>query len=67
MPILKAGVLYFGLVFGVGFVLGTIRTLWVVPRVGARMSEPMETPVMLVVTIVTARWMVLRLDVPSTL
>jgi hypothetical protein len=27
MPILKAGVLYFGLVFGVGFVLGTIRTL----------------------------------------
>ena len=66
MPILKAGVLYFGLVFGAGFVLGTIRTLWVVPRVGARMAELMETPVMLVVTIVTARWMVLRLDVPST-
>ena len=66
MPILKAGVLYFGLVFGVGFVLGTIRTLWVVPRVGTRMAELMETPVMLVVTIVTARWMVLRLAVPST-
>jgi len=67
MPILKAGVLYFGLVFGVGFVLGTIRTLWVVPLVGTRMAELMETPVMLVVTIVTARWMVLRLAVPSTL
>jgi hypothetical protein len=66
MPILKAGALYFGLVFGVGFVLGTIRTLWVVPRVGARMAELMETPVMLVVTIVTARWMVLCLAVPST-
>jgi hypothetical protein len=26
MPILKAGVLYFALVFGAGFVLGTIRT-----------------------------------------
>jgi hypothetical protein len=65
MPILKAGALYFGLVFGEGFVLGTIRTLWVVPRVGARMAELMETPVMLVVTIVTARWMVLRLAVPS--
>jgi hypothetical protein len=30
------------------------------------MAELMETPVMLVVTIVTARWMVLRLAVPST-
>ena len=66
MPILKAGVLYFGLVFGVGFVLGTIRTLWVVPRVGTRMAELMETPIMLVVTIVTARLLVLRLAVPST-
>ena len=44
MPILKAGVLYFALVFGAGFVLGTIRTLWVVPRVGTRKAELMETP-----------------------
>lgn len=29
MQILKAGVLYFGLVFGAGFVLGPIRILWV--------------------------------------
>jgi hypothetical protein len=53
-------------VFGVGFVLGTIRTLWVVPQVGTRKAELMETPIMLVVTIVVARWMVLRLAVPST-
>ena len=66
MPILKAGVLYFGLVFGVGFVLGTIRTLWVVLRVGTRMAELMETPFMLVVTILAARWTVLRFAVPST-
>jgi hypothetical protein len=65
MPILKAGVLYFALVFGAGFVLGTIRTQWVVLRVGTRTAELMETPIMLVVTIVTARWMVLRLAVPS--
>lgn len=49
MQISKAGVLYFALVFGAGFVLGTIRTLGVVPRVGARIAELMETPVMLVV------------------
>ena len=32
MQIVKAAVLYFALVFGAGFMLGTIRTLWVVPR-----------------------------------
>ena len=31
MLILKAGLVYFALVFGAGFVLGTIRTLWIVP------------------------------------
>jgi hypothetical protein len=62
--VLKAGVLYFALVFGAGFVLGTIRTLWVVPRVGTRMAELTETPVMLVVTIVASRWVVLHLLVP---
>jgi hypothetical protein len=65
MPILNAGVLYFALVFGAGFVLGTIRTLWIVPRVGTRTAELMETPLMLVVTIVAARWTVLRLALPS--
>ena len=64
MQILKAGVLYFVLVFGAGFVLGTIRTLWVVPRLGTRMAELLEMTLMLVVTIVAARWVVLRLAVP---
>ena len=66
MRILKAGILYFAFVFGVGFMLGIIRTLWVVPWVGTRMAELMETPIMLVVTIVAARWIVRRLSVPPT-
>lgn len=66
MQTIEAGVLYFVLVFGAGFVLGTVRTLWVVPRVGARQAELMETPIMLVVTIVASRWTVLRLAVPHT-
>jgi hypothetical protein len=65
MRILKAGTLYFALVFGTGFVLGTIRTLWAVPRFGTRVAELMETPIMLVVTILAARWVVRRLAVPS--
>jgi hypothetical protein len=47
------------------FVLGTVRTLWVVPRVGTRTAELLEMPIMLVVAIVAARWTVLRLAVPS--
>jgi hypothetical protein len=66
MRILKAGVLYFALVFGAGFLLGTIRTLLVVPRVGTRIAELLETPIMFVVTIVAARFVVRRLAVPPT-
>jgi hypothetical protein len=63
---LKAGALYFALVFGAGFVLGPVRILWAVPRFGARMAELMETPIMLVVIIVAARWIVRRLALPPT-
>ena len=65
MQIMKAGVLYFVFVFGAGSVFGTIRTLWVVPRVGTRIAELMETPIMLVVTILAARWIILRLSLPA--
>ena len=66
MKILKAGGLYFALVFGAGFVLGPIRILWAVPRFGERMAELMETPIMFAVTLLAARWIVRRLAVPST-
>jgi len=65
MKILKAGILYFALVFGAGFVLGPIRLLWLVPRVGTRIAELLEAPIMLAVIIVAARWLVRRLVVPS--
>ena len=64
MRVVKAGALYFSLVFGAGFVLGAVRTLWLVSRLGTRTAELLETPIMLVVTILAARWTVLRLAVP---
>ncbi|RPJ11159.1 MAG: hypothetical protein EHM36_02010 [Deltaproteobacteria bacterium] len=66
MRIVKAGLSYFALVFGAGFVLGPVRILWMVPRFGTRMAELMEAPIMLVVTIVSARWIVRRLALPLT-
>lgn len=64
MQIVKAAVLYFALVFGAGFLLGPIRILWAVPRFGVRWAEFMETPIMIVVTFVAARWIVRRLALP---
>lgn len=66
MQVLKAGMLYFVFVFGAGFLLGPIRILWVVPRLGTRVAELLEAPIMFVITIVAARWIVRRLAVPST-
>jgi hypothetical protein len=64
---LKAGVIYFAIVFGAGFFLGTVRTLWVVPRFGTRSAELMEAPIMLVVTILAARWVFGHLAAPVSL
>ena len=66
MRILQAGLLYFAFLFGTGFVLGPIRLLWVVPHVGTRVAELIESPVMFLVIICTARWVVRRLAVPPT-
>lgn len=66
MTILKGGVLYFALVFGAGFVFGTVRVLWAVPRFGERAAELMEMPLMLVVMILAARWITGRLAVAAT-
>ncbi|MDH5534515.1 MAG: hypothetical protein OEZ08_02945 [Betaproteobacteria bacterium] len=57
---LQAGVAYFALVFGAGFVLGIIRELWAAPRFGPRAAELMEMPVMLVVIVFAAFWIIAR-------
>jgi hypothetical protein len=58
MQILRAAVLYFLLVFGVGFVLGTGRVLLLVPLLGERAAELLEMPLMLIVVVIAARWVV---------
>ena len=64
VQILKAAALYFLLVFGAGFVLGPVRIFWAERRFGTRLAELMEAPIMLVVIVVAARWIIQRLAVP---
>lgn len=65
--VIKAGVLYFLIVFSAGFLLGTVRTLFIVPRLGARTAELIETPIMIAVSFLAAQWIIRRLAVPFVL
>ena len=62
---LKAALTYFALVFGAGFVLGFIRVLFLVPRVGVRVAELLEAPLMLLVSLVSAKWVVRHFQIVS--
>jgi len=57
---MEAGVSYFSIVFSAGFVLGLIRTLWLVPAVGVRVAELAEMPIMLMMIVLAARFVVRR-------
>jgi hypothetical protein len=59
----KAGAFYALTVFVIGFILGTIRVLLLVPRLGERIAVIIEAPIILVVSWFVCRWCVDRLDV----
>jgi hypothetical protein len=54
--LIAASVLYFAIVFGAGFVLGPIRVFWLEPRWGKLIAVLCETPFLLVVMMLAARW-----------
>ena len=49
-----AAALYFGIVFGVGFLLGSVRVTFLVPRLGERVAELAEMPLMFVAIFLAA-------------
>lgn len=60
----KAGVAYFALVFGAGFVFGMVRIPFLVPRLGVRTAELLEMPLMGLVIVMAARFIVRRFALP---
>lgn len=67
MRVVAAGAAYFAVVFAVGWVLGPLRELVIVPRLGRFAGVVMEAPLMLAASLVAARWIVRRLAVPRAL
>jgi hypothetical protein len=66
MRVLKAGAVYFLLMFGVGWVLGPIRELWSVPHFGRLTSLLLEAVIMLIAMAVSSRWVIRRFRVKPT-
>ncbi len=54
--VIVAAVLYFMIVFGVGFVLGPIRVLWLEPMIGVTAAALCEAPLLIAAMMVTAYW-----------
>jgi hypothetical protein len=57
---LTRAAVYFGVVFGVGFLLGIVRVLALEPRLGERWAELAEAPLMLTAIVLSARFVVHR-------
>jgi hypothetical protein len=64
---LKAGAIYFLLMFAVGWILGPMRELCAVPRFGRVMALLIEAVIMLIAMIISARWVMRRFEVHRTL
>jgi len=56
----QVAAVYFGMVFGVGFLLGSVRVPFLVPRLGERVAELAEMPLMLVAIVMAAGFVVRR-------
>lgn len=54
MAVVRAGIVYFAMVFAAGFLLAFIRIPLLVPRFGERAAELMEMPVMFAVIFLAA-------------
>ena len=57
---MRAAAVYFCLVFGVGFLLGPVRVLFLEPRIGLRAAELTELPFMIAAITLAARFILRR-------
>lgn len=65
MTILRAAIAYWAVVFALGFVLGTLRVLWLAPLVGLIPAILIELPVILAASWMAAGWLVRRFAITT--
>jgi hypothetical protein len=63
---LIAATTYFLALFALGFVLGTIRTIFLVPRIGQLAATCAEVPIILTAAFFLCHWTIQRWQVPHT-
>jgi hypothetical protein len=67
MKIFKAGSAYFAIIFSLGFILGTIRVLAVIPRIGEFAATLLEVPVILAASWFVSGWLIKKMQIaPDT-
>ena len=62
----RAGIFYFATVFVAGFALGTIRTLFLVPRIGEFGAVIIELPFMLAASWLACTWILRRMSLVAS-
>ncbi len=65
MRVGKAAVTYWAIVFALGFVLGTVRVLWVIPLVGLMPATLLELPIILTASWFAAGWILRRFAIAT--
>ncbi len=56
VSVIRLAAIYFAMVFSIGFVLGTLRVIVLVPKLGTRISELIELPLMVLAVYIVGRW-----------
>jgi hypothetical protein len=67
MTTFRAGIAYFAAVFAVGFLLGVIRVLFIIPRVGEMTAVLIEGPVILSISWIFCGRLLRRFAVPEAI
>jgi hypothetical protein len=59
----KAGAAYFVLIFSLGFVLGSARVLFIIPRIGELAATLLELPVILAASWFVSGWLIRKMQI----